>query len=337
MTKLEPITPEKAVELYLNDRETELTAATLQSHQSRLRQFKRWCARENIENLNELTGRRLHDYRHWRREDGDLSPASEKTQMDTVRVFVRWLEQIDGVAQDLHDKVRSPELTGDDNIREVMLEYERAREILDYLQRYEYASLPHVVIGLAYHSMLRTGGLRALDVADYLPSEQALQIVHRPESGTPLKNQSEGERFIALSSEVCRLLDDWIEERRPDVVDENGREALVATLQGRAHVSTIRAICYRYTRPCETTGECPHGRVIEECVATEHDQESKCPSSTSPHALRRGGITHALEEDYPVESLGARAAVSSEVLRRHYDSREARVRMEQRRQHVDKL
>jgi len=28
--------------------------------------------------MNELTGRLLHEYRLWRRDEGDLAPASEK-------------------------------------------------------------------------------------------------------------------------------------------------------------------------------------------------------------------------------------------------------------------
>jgi hypothetical protein len=46
--------------------------------------------KRGIDNLRGLTSRRLHEYRLWRRNVGELSPASEKTRMDTVRVFIRW-------------------------------------------------------------------------------------------------------------------------------------------------------------------------------------------------------------------------------------------------------
>ena len=72
--------------------------------------------------------------------EGDLSPATEKTQMDTLRVFIKWLESIDGVEQDLYTKVLSPNLTGDDNIQDEMLDSKRAERILTYLEEYEYAS-----------------------------------------------------------------------------------------------------------------------------------------------------------------------------------------------------
>jgi len=77
---LHPITPEEADESYLDHRRNEVAEATLRSHRSRLKHFKHWCSLEGITNLNELTGRDLHDYRVWRREDGALSSPSEKSQ-----------------------------------------------------------------------------------------------------------------------------------------------------------------------------------------------------------------------------------------------------------------
>ncbi|MFQ3294629.1 MAG: site-specific recombinase XerD, partial [Natrialbaceae archaeon] len=109
---LEPIDPETALELYLADKENDLAAASLKAHEYRLNHFVGWCSDNGIENLNTLTGRQLHRYRIWRREDGNLSPASEKTQMDTLRVFIRWLESVDGVEQDLSEKVLSPFTAG---------------------------------------------------------------------------------------------------------------------------------------------------------------------------------------------------------------------------------
>lgn len=72
--------------------------------------------------------------------EGDLSPASEMTQMDTLRVFMKWLKSIGAVEQNLHTKVLSPTLSGDDNVRDDMLECDRADQILAYLNIYEYAS-----------------------------------------------------------------------------------------------------------------------------------------------------------------------------------------------------
>jgi site-specific recombinase XerD len=334
---LEPIEPDRALELYIADRENSVSQATIYSHRSRLGHFVRWCDDEGITNLNELSGRQLHEFRIWRRMDGDLSPATEKTQMDTLRVFIKWLESIDGVEQDLHTKVLSPNLTGDDNIRNEMLDSERAERILTYLEKYEYASRPHVVLMLMWHTMMRVGEVHALDCEDYDPAKQSLEVVHRPGTGTTLKNQGKGERLVALSDEVCELLDDWLEHTRPSVTDEHGRKPLIATPQGRAHTTTLRGDCYRFTRPCVVTKECPHGREIDRCDATGYDGASECPSVESPHALRRGGITHALQEGWPMKAVGDRANVSETVLSMHYDSRSEEEKMEQRRDYLEDL
>ena len=334
---LEPIVPETALELYLTDRENNVTEATIYSHRSRLGHFVRWCDEQEITNLNELTGRQLHEYRLWRRNEGDLAPATEKTQMDTLRVFIRWVESIDGAPEDLHVKVHSPNLTGGDNVRDVMLDEQRAEELLEYLRRYEYATRPHVAIALMWHTMMRIGAIHALDVQDYNPKEQSIQVVNRRESGTPIKNGPDGERFVALSEEVCMLLDDWIDQRRPETKTDTDRNPLVSTLHGRAHRTTLRGDCYRFTRPCISTGDCPHGRDIDECSATEYDSASECPSSVSPHTLRRGGITHALSEEWPMNAVGDRANVSEQVLEMHYDQRSEKEKMEQRREYLDAL
>ncbi len=331
---LEPIEPAEAVELYLTDREAELTQATLRSHQCRLGHFIRWCEQQAIANLNELSGRRLHKYRQWRRADGELSPASEKTQMDTLRVFIRWLEKIDGVEQDLHTKVRSPSLSDGNKSRDVMLSSDRAKRALDYLQKYEFASPQHVVLGLLWHTMMRVGALRALDVDDYTASEEYLEVKHRVDTGTSIKNQESGERLVALSDEFSQIVSDWITDRRPAVQDEYDRHPLISSPQGQVHRTTLRRDCYRFTRPCVFTDECPHDREIVECDATGHDHPYECPSSVSPHALRRGALTHALNADIPEKVLSDRANVSESVLDEFYDQRSSKARMEQRREYL---
>ena len=335
---LEPIDPERALELYIADRENSVAQATIYSHRSRLGHFVRWCNEEaDISNLNDLSGRKLHEFRIWRRMEGDLSPATEKTQMDTLRVFVKWLESIDAVEQDLHTKVLSPTLSGDDNVRHEILESEQAEQILSYLEKYEYASRPHVALTLMWHTMMRVGEIHALDCPDYDSDNQSFEVVHRPESGTTLKNQKRGERLVALADDVCDLLDDWLEHTRPDVTDDHGREPLISTPEGRAHTTTLRGDCYRYTRPCIMTNDCPHGRDLDDCDATSYDSASECPSVVSPHAIRRGGITHALQKGWPMKAVGDRANVSESVLSRHYDSRTESEKMEQRREYLDDL
>ncbi len=314
-----------------------MAKATLYSHGSRLGHFVRWCDEEELENLNELNGRTLHRYRLWRRRVGALAPATEKTQMDTIRVFIKWLESINAVVDDLNTKVRSPVLRDGQNVRDMMLESDRAEEVLGYLSKYEYASRPHVVLTLMWHTMMRTGAVHSLDVEDYDLEGRYIAVVHRSETGTTIKNGTDGERSIALSNGVCRLLDDWIANRRPDVDDEFGRRPLVSTSNGRAHRSTLRGDCYRYTRPCVSTGECPHDRDPDDCDAMAYTAAFDCPSSVSPHALRRGGITHHLNSDVPKDVVSDRANVTPGVLDEHYARRSQHEKVEQRRRYLDNI
>lgn len=334
---LEPIEPEAALELFLKDKEAELAETTIKSHDYRLRHFIRWCHEQGIENLNTLTGRQLHEYRLWRRDDGDLNKVSEKTQMDSLRSFVRWLEAVDGVEQDLSEKVLSPTITADENSRDVMLDSDHASAVLSHLEKYKYAGPQHVSLTLMWHTMMRVGGVYAMDVDDYNADEQYVKVRHRPDTDTPIKNKGDGERLVALSDDICELLDDWITNKRPDVTDDHGRAPLLASREGRLQKTTLRMYVYRWTRPCTHGEECPHDRDPDDCEANTRDAASKCPSSVSPHAIRRGSITHSLNSDMPDKVVSDRANVSPKVIEQHYDRRTEQERMEQRRDYLDNL
>lgn len=328
---LEPIEPQNGLELYLPDRSNELSNATIYSHKSRIGHLVRWCHKQDIDNLNEVTGRKLQEYRLWRRREGNLRPASEKTQMDTIRVFIRWLESIDGVKHDLSTKVLSPSLSPEEEVRDELIDSDKMVPLLAHLGKYEYASLTHVSLSLLWKTMMRIGAAHALDLEDYHPEEQYLEIVHRPERGTAIKNKSRGERYVALTADTCTLIDDWVEINRPDVTDSFDRNPLLTTAQGRVSKSTLRDYSYRKTRPCELSDNCPDDREIGDCLATHRDHAAKCPFSVSPHAIRRGSITNALNTDVPSRVVGDRANVSQAVLEKHYDRRAQREKMEQRR------
>ncbi len=330
--ELEPIEPNEALDLYLDQRRNEVSEATLRSHKSRLSHFIRWCEQESINNMNDLSGRDLHEFRIWRRNlNGGIKLVTEKTQMDTLRVFIRFVERVDGVRDDLSEKVQSPDIDADDNTRDVILGHERVKPILAYLSKYQYASRHHIVLALQWHTMMRRGAVRALDLQDYDSNNQCVSVLHRPETKTPLKNQEDGERMVALSSSMCDLLDDWIDSHRPDVTDDFGREPLVATPQGRIHATTVTGIVYNWSRPCIINEPCPLNRDPDECEAACYVGASKCPESVSSHAVRRGSITHHLQSDVPSEVVSERANVGPNVLDQHYDRRSERAKMEQRR------
>lgn len=338
MTHLEPLAPEEALDWYLDDKQSESAASTMYSHTSRLGHFIRWCDAHGIDNLNALTGRDLQRYKVWRRDEGDLNSVTVKTQMDTLRVFIRWCEQMDAIEPDLSTKVQSPTLADGENARDVLLNGTEAEAVLDYLETYEYASAPHVTLALLWQTSMRRGAVRALDIEDYDPEAALLDVRHRPEKGTPIKNKQAGERMVALSPTLCDLLDAWIADRRPDVTDDHGRDPLIATTQGRPHGQTIQRWAYEFTRPCTYTNRCPADRDPKVCEAAQTPgAASQCPESVSPHAIRRGSITHWLQHDVPMQVVSDRANVSPTVLEQHYDRRTKRERAEQRRDYLDQV
>lgn len=337
MPELEPIAPAKAKEMFLAQRRDEVSEATLQGYHYRLKPFVQWCGQENITNLNELTARTLHEYRLWRKEDGDLKTITLKGQLSTLRVFLKFLESINGVDQGLHDKLLVPTIEAEEAVSNSILDADQADQILAYLDKYEYASKRHALITVLWHTGCRIGAAHALDVSDFDAEEQAIAVRHRPDNGTPLKNKQSGERICALSEEVCDILEDFIDVHRDEVTDECGREPLFTTRYGRMHQSKIRTVVYAVTRPCVHGRDCPHARDPDSCEATPYKQASKCPSSVSPHDIRRGSITHLLRNEVPKQVVADRVNSSLETLEKHYSQLTEEEKMEQRRDYFDDI
>ncbi|MCF2164871.1 tyrosine-type recombinase/integrase [Halobacterium salinarum] len=334
MTELQPMDPTDAVQMYLQAKEGELAEATVREHRYRLKNFKRWCADSGIENTNELNGRTLYEFRLWRRDNGDLSTLSLRNQLSCLRAFIRWCENVDAVPQGLHEKIELPNVNHEESSRDEVISEERAETIRTHLYKFKYATREHTLFELLWHTGVRIGIARALDVDDFDQENQRIEVVHRPESGTPLKNGDRGGRFLALNQRACEVVEDWINTNRPDVGDDHGREPLFASTQGRAHKTTLRRTVYRVSQPC-LYAECPHDRDPSECDAKGYDGGNRCPSGIDPHTIRRSAITHFLSSDIPQQVIEDRMNVSAKVLDEHYDKRSEEQKVEQRRGYLD--
>lgn len=185
---------------------------------------------------------------------------------------------------------------------------------------------------------MRMGAVRAIDLDDLDHDSQSIYLQHRPEQDTPLKNGVTGERPVALKDSVYEVLNDYLGHNRKAQTDDYGREPLFTTRYGRISVGVIRRAVYAVTRPCEYLGSCPHNKDIENCEAADEVKgASKCPSSVSPHAVRKGAITWARLNDVPIEAISERMDVSPSVLKKHYDQRTPEEEMESRRKYFDGL
>lgn len=337
MTELEPLNPAEAKAMFLAQREDEVSEKTHQVYHYRLKPFVRWCDEEGITNLNELSARDLHRYRMWRKKDGDLKTITLKGQLSTLRVFVKFCESVDGVEDGVHDKMLIPTVDDENESRDRMLDAESASTMLDYLAKFEWASKRHALLAVLWHTGIRMGAAHSLDVGDFDSDEQSLTLRHRPDEGSHLKNGKRGERIVALSEEVCAVLVDYIDVNRHDVTDDFGREPLFTTRTGRMHKSKIREMVYAATRPCTYGEMCPHDRVPQSCEASAYMKARKCPSSVSPHPIRRGSITHMLREEVPKDVVSDRVNSSAETLDKHYSQLTEREKMEQRRGFLDNI
>lgn len=252
------VTPERAAEKYLQERKPELSDSSLYNHRSLLRQFRRWCDEEGIKSMQELDGFLLSDFKVFRREHDGVNEVTLRANMSVLRVFIKWCESRDLVTGGLSEKILPPD--PDNDARDKTIDQETADQILDYLEKYEYATLRHALFTLLRDTGIRVGTVRALDKSDFHPDDQYVVVAHRPNKGTPLKNGEGGEREVNLHQWVCEVLSDYVEMHRHDVTDDHGREPLFATEHGRPHRTTLRKHVVALTRPCYYTGESPRPR-----------------------------------------------------------------------------
>jgi integrase len=326
---LEPITPSEARDLHLEAMKDDSAEWTQYSHKSHLRAFVEWCREEGgIDNMNELDGRDLYQFRVWRREggysegqDGRLAPKTLDSALTTVRSFLRFCAQIEAVHEDLYEKVPLPDLTTADEVSDSSLEPDRVPPIMDYLHRYEYASRDHIIWLLIWHTGARLGAVRALDLRDLdLDGRKpCIEYVHRPETGTPLKNDELGERVNRVNDRVADAISDYIDGPRKDTTDENGRSPLVTTAQGRVSAGCIRDAVYRWTRPCVIALDCPVEEDPQTCKYTQHDHMSECPAARSPHDVRKARVTKYRNDGVPRGVVSDRLDASEDILDKHYD------------------
>jgi site-specific recombinase XerD len=327
-SELEPIEPRTAYELFLDHKSVDCTDATVYNYRFRLKPFLEWCEENDVENLNDIPGRNLQTYRLWRRETSDINNLTMRMQMSALRVFLKWAASIEAVTENLYDKVMMPQVSPEEQQRNETLDAERAQRVLGYFSKFQYASNEHVLLALLWETGIRIGSANSLDVEDVDFENGHLRLVHRPDEGTRLKNVEGGERLIALTSDLAKLLGDYIDEIRNDLEDEYGRKPLLTTRQGRMSRVSMRRIIYRITAPCF---------FDEPCTDCSEGADRRCGDSVSPHAVRRGSITHYLSKDVPVDVVSDRMNVSRKVLEKHYDKRSEEVKVEQRREYIENI
>lgn len=125
----EPIEPRSTQQLYLDHKASEYAEETVQARRYRTNHFVEWCGIEDIDSLNDLTGRSIQRYRLRRQETGDLAKITLNQQMSTIRVFLKWAGSIEAVPANLYDKVMIPRVTPEQEPRDETLSSNAASDI----------------------------------------------------------------------------------------------------------------------------------------------------------------------------------------------------------------
>lgn len=315
---LKQIKPDDAYDMYIDDKEKTAAPSTVKSHEDRLRYFVDWVEEDtDYTYLRDLDGLDLRRWKIWRFDD-DHSDAYIKGVQDTVRVFLRFCRDIEAVKETLPAKCPSP-VGSKQRGNEIDADF--ANDVLEHLDRYQYATRDHVGWLLMWYGILRLGSVHSIDVDDVDLEDGYVELEHRPQTGTRLKNQYEADRVISIRSKTTEIIGDYIANNRIDAVGEEGREPLLTTEHGRPHRNTIRKAVYSWSRPCKVGRGCPHDRDPDECEAAQRRIDSyKCPSSESTHAIRRGSISWHLRQETPKTVISDRADVSPDILDEHYST-----------------
>lgn len=329
------IEPKEAAERYLDHRRTEVAADTVRGNSTPIKMFADWME-ENDKAFHQLNGLDLQEfYDFLKRHDSEFKKTTLRNYMTAVRQFLLKLEDWDAAPPGIAEKVHRPALEKGERRREEELRPERARKIVQHLDKYRYASRDHVIFLIFWRTGIRSGSLHSLDLDHFKDLEDAgpvLQLRHRPDQGLPLKNGREAERPVNLREVTARVIEDYIENNRIESVDEYGNRPLITSCHGRYSKDQIRKTAQYWSCPKNTgigSCSCSEGRTKEEA--------QKCEMSRSPHCIRASAITYWRKKDVPVEIVSDRMDVNPDVIEQHYDRRTEEGKARQRRKYVEDI
>lgn len=161
---LEPLDPVEATDMYIGHRRTELRDETLSAHYYLVKQFYEWCESVGIKNLSDLTPRDLHRYRAYRLNEQGNAVTTVRGDLFTLKKFLEFCGSIQAVPKGLSEYVDIPTVSADENTNDASISPERVKRILEHYETYEYAGRRHALFALAWHTGMRLGALRSIDL-----------------------------------------------------------------------------------------------------------------------------------------------------------------------------
>lgn len=107
--RLEPITPQAAEDMYLDERREDATYATRRSISDGVDLFVEWCESVGIDNMNDVQGRQLREFKTWCQETSENKKISLNGIMSVLRRFLVFCVDIEAVYPDVPAKTPSAE------------------------------------------------------------------------------------------------------------------------------------------------------------------------------------------------------------------------------------
>ena len=335
----EVTSPRQARRRFIASKRGTVKDSTTRAYKYPTKSFVQFCESRRVETTGEIGG---HVIGSWKRErQREVAPVTLQNNVKHLLVFVRWCESMELIDYGTADRVKVPDISKKQQVSDETVRVGQAENVLHYLDTYEYASREHALFKLMWDTGCRIGGALALDLDDFdhkHPRQPRLYFRDRRDEGTGLKNGESGERDVMISDQLVAVLIDYISAKRDEVTDEYGRHPLFTTPNGRLYRQKAYNNLVPRTRPCVTTGMCPHDREEAECDAAQSVEKApSCPSSKSLHPIRRGSITNQINLGWDKSKLSERVDVSVPVLDKHYDDRKLEEEARGREEFTDLL
>jgi len=325
----------KARHDFLAHKQETQKASTARAYKYPTKDFTIFCEDHGVTVTGDVSQKHISTWIDQRRQE--VKPVTVHNNAKHLRVFLKWMGQREYTEWRLHERMEMPPIPEGGDVNKQVLRAGHAESVLDYLDTYKYASTYHALFYTMWHTGCRVSGAIALDLGDFEPSphdDNIIRFRNRRSEGTPLKNGNKSERDVTVTDGLARVLRDYISVHRLQKTDEYDREPLFTVPAGRLYRQRAYKNIVAVTRPCVTSGECPHGRDLESCEATAKEKAPSCPSSVSTHPVRKGSITNHINQGWPKEPLSERVDVSVDVLEKHYDMRTNERKRRNRRQYL---
>jgi site-specific recombinase XerD len=332
----EALTPRATRRKFMNAKRGTVKDSSLRAYKFPTKDFVEFCEDQGVESIGEVDNYLIESWIQ-KREAENIKPITVNNNVRFLRVFIKYCENAGLLDGGTYDRIRLPDVPDEERSSDKTLLAHQANSILDHLSTYEYATRKHAAFALIWETGCRVSGAMSLDLEDVTSDRQgdpALRFSNRKGTGTPLKNGDKSNRLIQLSETLQGILNDYIEVHRNDVTDDYDRKPLFTTPAGRVSRQVLYKDTVAITRPCVYSGRCPAGREIETCEPAQRKKSAmSCPENVSLHPIRRGSITHHINEGWEKEILSERVDVSVEVLENHYDARTEEDELQRRKKH----